>query len=104
LNEVKGQRVRKILSEDLRSFDNLDEYDDFKDYTTSDPVFSDDMIKVFTEKTEERMTVLHEIMLDIQADRATYLADFTKKDDFISLVSSRITIENLLDEDQRGDS
>ncbi len=40
LNEFKGQRESKILSEVLISFDNLDEYDEFKDY--SDPVFSDE--------------------------------------------------------------
>ena len=58
------------MSETLISFDNLDEYDEFKDYTVSDCVFYDDIIKTFSfqDNTEERMTVLHEIMLDIQVD------------------------------------
>jgi hypothetical protein len=99
LNEVKGQRARKILSEALISFDNVDEYAEFKDYT--DPVFTDDIMKVFKtqDNTEERMTVLDEIMLDIQADRAC----FARQDDFISLASSRITIENSMDEDSDAD-
>ncbi len=71
LNEFKGQRTRKILSQGLISFDNLDEYDEFKDY--SDPVFSDDIMKVFIGKdnTDERMVVLDDIMHDIQTDRVT---------------------------------
>jgi hypothetical protein len=83
------------LSEGLISFDNLDEYDEFKDYT--DPVFSDDIMKVFRGKdnTDDRMNVLDDIIHDIQGDRVDFLADFTKQDDFISLTSSRINIENL---------
>ena len=102
LNEFKGQRARKILSEALISFDSVDEYDEFKDYT--DPVFSDDIFKVFNGKdnTDERMTVLDDIMLDIETDRVAYLTDFAHQDDFISLASSRINIENLTDDD-RGD-
>ena len=102
LNEFKGQRARKILSEALISFDSVDEYDEFKDYT--DPVFSDDIFKVFNGKdnTDERMTVLDDIMLDIETDRVVYLTDFAHQDDFISLASSRINIENLTDDD-RGD-
>jgi hypothetical protein len=102
LNEFKGQRARKILSEVLISFDSVDEYDEFKDYT--DPVFSDDIFKVFNGKdnTDERMTVLDDIMLDIETDRVAYLTDFAHQDDFISLASSRINIENLTDDD-RGD-
>jgi hypothetical protein len=53
LNEFKGQRTRKILSQDLISFDNLDEYDEFKDY--SDPVFSDDITKVFSSKDNTKL-------------------------------------------------
>ena len=77
----------------------MDEYDEFKDYT--DPVFTDDIMKVFKtqDNTEERMTVLDEIMLDIQADRSC----FARQDDFISLASSRITIENSMDEDSDAD-
>ncbi len=69
LNEFKGQRESKILSEFFISFDDLDEYDEFKDY--SDPVFSDDIMKVFSGKDnrDERMTVLDNIMDDIQTDR-----------------------------------
>jgi hypothetical protein len=80
----------------------VDEYDEFKDYT--DPVFSDDIFKVFNGKdnTDERMTVLDDIMLDIETDRVAYLTDFAHQDDFISLASSRINIENLTDDD-RGD-
>ena len=62
LNEVKGQRDRKILSVDLISFDNLlDEYEEFKDYT--DPVFSDEIIEFFStnDNTEERMRLFDEI-------------------------------------------
>ena len=64
-------------------------------------MFTDDIIKVFKtqDNTEERMTVLDEIMLDIQADRAC----FARQDDFISLASSRITIENSMDEDSDAD-
>jgi hypothetical protein len=102
LNEFKGQRARKILPEALISFDSVDEYDEFKEYT--DPVFSDDIFKVFNGKdnTDERMTVLDDIMLDIETDRVAYLTDFAHQDDFISLASSRINIENLTDDD-RGD-
>ena len=53
LNEFKGQRERKILSQALISFDNLDEYDEFKDY--SDPVFSDDIMKVFSSKDNTKL-------------------------------------------------
>ena len=62
LNEVKGQRDRKILSVDLISFDNLlDEYEEFKDYT--DRVFSDEIIEFFStnDNTEERMRLFDEI-------------------------------------------
>jgi hypothetical protein len=92
LNEFKGQRTSKILSQVLISFDNLDEYDEFKN--DSDPVFSDDIMKVFSSKdnTDERMTVLDDIMHDIQTDRVSYLTDFTKQDDFISLASSRFNM------------
>jgi hypothetical protein len=92
------------LSEDLISFDNLDEYDEFKDYT--DPVFSDDIMQVFIGKdnTDERMTVLDVIMLDIQAERVAYLPDFSKQVDFISLTSSRINIGNLMDDDHGSES
>jgi hypothetical protein len=104
LNNFKEPRARKILSEVLMiTFDNLDEYEEFKDYT--DHVLSYDIIKVYSTKdnTDERMAVLDEIMFDIQADRATYLTDFAKQDDFISLASSRISIENLMDDDQHAD-
>ena len=104
LNEFKGQRARKILSQALISFDNLDEYDEFKDY--SDPVFSDDIMKVFSSKdnTDERMSVLDDIMHDIQTDRVAYLADFAKQDDFISLTSSRFNMENMMDDDHDVDN
>ena len=103
LNEFKGQRARKILSEALISFDDVNEYDEFKDYT--DPVFSDDIFNVFKAKdnTDERMTTLHNIMMDIQEDRSN---NFTNQNDFISLAGSRITIENLMDDvnhDDEGD-
>jgi hypothetical protein len=91
------------LSGDLISFDNLDEYDEFKDY--NDPLFSDDIMKVFSGKdnTDERMTVLDDIMNDIQDDRVVYLTDFSKQDDFISSTSSRINIENLMDDNHGTD-
>jgi hypothetical protein len=103
LNEFKGQRVRKILSEELISFDDVNEYDKFKDYT--DPVFSDDIFNVFKAKdnTDERMTTLHNIMIDMQEDRSS---NFTNQNDFISLAGSRITIENLMidvNHDDEGD-
>ncbi len=50
----------------LISFDNLNEYDEFKDYT--DPVFSDDIMKVFS-NTDEWMAVLDDIIHDMQTDR-----------------------------------
>jgi hypothetical protein len=54
-------------------------------------------MKVFRGKdnTDDRMNVLDDIIHDIQGDRVDFLADFTKQDDFISLTSSRINIENL---------
>ncbi len=72
----------------------------------SDPGFSDDIMKVFSSKdnTDERMTVLDDIMYDIQTDRVTYLADFPKQDDFISLTSSRFNMENLMDDDHDTDN
>ncbi len=76
LNEFKGQRARKILSQALISFDNLDEYE----------------------------TVLDDIIDDIQTDRVTYLADFAKQDDFISLTSSRFNMENMMDDDHGDDN
>ncbi len=76
LNEFKGQRERKILSQALISFDNLDEYE----------------------------TVLDDIIDDIQTDRVTYLTDFAKQDDFISLTSSRFNMENMMDDDHGDDN
>jgi hypothetical protein len=87
LNEFKGQRARKILSETLISFDSVDEYDEFKDYT--DPVFSDDIFGIFTSKDnlKERMIALDEIMVDVECDRELYVPEFTKGDEYVSLTT-----------------
>ena len=42
-------------------------------------------------------TTLGEIIVDIERDRELYVPEFTKGDDFVSLVSSRIKIDNLID-------
>jgi len=61
---------------------------------------------VFSSKdnTDERMSVLDDIMHDIQTDRVAYLADFAKQDDFISLTSSRFNMENMMDDDHGADN
>jgi hypothetical protein len=101
-NEFKGQKTCKILSDTLKGFDE-DEYYEIKDY--SDPVFSDDIFGIFTSKDnlEARMLALDEIMVDIERDRELYVPEFTKGDDFVSLVSSRIKIDNLIDAAQESD-
>ena len=101
-NEFKGQKARKILSDTLKGFDE-DEYYEIKDY--SDPVFSDDIFGIFTSQDnfETRMLTLDEIMVDIECDRELHVPDFTKGDDFVSLVSSRIKIDNLIDAAQESD-
>ena len=48
------------------------------------------------------MLALDEIMVDIERDRELYVPEFTKGDDFVSLVSSRIKIDNLIDEAQES--
>jgi hypothetical protein len=58
--------VKRVTDAVLISFDNLNEYDEFKDYT--DPVFSDDIMKVFS-NTDEWMAVLDDIIHDMQTDR-----------------------------------
>ena len=102
-NEFKGQKARKILSDTLKGFDE-DEYYEIKDY--SDPVFSDDIFGIFTSKDnlEARMLALDEIIVDIERDRELYVPEFTKGDDFVSLVSSRIKIDNLIDAAQESDT
>ncbi len=101
-NEFKGKKTRKILSDNLKGFDE-DEYYEIKDY--SDPVFSDDIFGIFTSKDnlEARMLALDEIMVDIERDRELYVPEFTKGDDFVSLVSSRIKIDNMIDTVQESD-
>ena len=92
----------KNLSDTLKGFDE-DEYYEIKDY--SDPVFSDDIFGIFTSKDnlEARMLALDEIIVDIERDRELYVPEFTKGDDFVSLVSSRIKIDNLIDAAQESD-
>jgi hypothetical protein len=96
-NDFKGQKARKILSDTLKGFDENEYYYEIKDY--SDPVFSDDIFGIFTSKDnlETRMMALDDIMVDIERDRELYVPEFTKGDDFVSLVSSRIKIDNLID-------
>ena len=46
---------------------------------------------------------LDEIIVDIERDRELYVPEFTKGDDFVSLVSSRLKIDNLIDTAQESD-
>ncbi len=91
------------MSDTLKGFDEDEYYYEMKDY--SDPEFSDDVFGIFTSKDnlESRMLELDEIMVDIERVRELYVPEFTKGDDFVSLVSSRIKIDNLVDAAQESD-